>query len=332
MKPLALFLVIFPQLAFSFSETELESLETEGTKTFSKSPWRRDMGLSLIRNLEIETRHRSFLEEEKNQDNKSGKANFCEFNKKDSLCDLSSLFYKLDFTLYYSLAQWAEKYFNNSFLKNTEFFLGGYFMSSIKPGLCLERKGYNNFMGYIKCGVSDMTSGWTTLIYKKDSFFSYFNFSMLVWPLSQKSKDVTLKTAFNSSISTLYFLKKQEKWSGAISSNHSLSYNHFTSPIPKKATLAYNNPFDTSQQLSLIFKQNFNKYLPANTALFISYNLALDTYKTYWVKHHIEKHSHSYLQWGGEKYKEDIQKCPSKTHLKSVIACGNRWQHLSLGL
>ncbi|MCZ0933238.1 MAG: hypothetical protein OXJ52_08820, partial [Oligoflexia bacterium] len=334
MKPaFLLFYLIFPLMAFSFSETELESLETEGTKTFSKSSWRRDFGFSLIRNLKVETRHKHFSEEEEGQKEKSNKkSRLCQFNKKGSLCDLSSLNYKLDFTLYYSLGSWAEEYLNYSFLKNTEFFLGNSFISAFKSGGCLNRKGYNNFKGYVQCGIGDLLAGWTTPVYQKDRFFSYFNFSMIVWPLSQESRDGTLKTALEGSLSALYFVQKQDKWSGSLSSSHSLAYNHFSDPVARRAKLAYNNPFDTTQQLSLIFKQSFNPYLPANTTLFVSYNLAMDTYKTHWMRLYIEERETPLKRIVLPKYKKDLKKCLSQAKLGSVIACGNRWQSLALGL
>ena len=340
MKSIFLFGLIFPLLAFGFSETELESLEAEGVKTFSKNPWRRDFGFSLIRNLEVETRHSHFSAEEEGQKRKSNKkSRLCQWDKKDSLCDLSSLFYKLDFTFYYSLGSWAEKYLNYSFLKNTEFFLGNSFISTfLKPGACFNRRGYGNLKGYFLCGIGDLLAGWTTPVYKKDRFFSYFNFSMIIWPLSQKSKDATLKTALEASLSFLYFVKKQDKWSGALSSSHSLAYNHFSLPGPKPAEsavfLTYNNPFDTTQQLSAIFKQSFNPYLPANTSLFVSYNLALDTYKTHWIRLYIEEKERKthFKNVSQPSYKEDLKKCHSQSKLGSVIACGNRWQSLALGL
>ena len=313
-------------LAYSFSETELDSLEDSGTKTFSKSPWRRDIGFSLIRNLDLDIGHSNFSIESPKEGNKSNTARrFCDFNKKASVCDLSSLYYKLDFTVYFSLEKWAEKRFNYSFLRETEFFLGGAFISSLKSGICLRRKGYGNFKGYIQCGIGDIKGGWTMPVYKKDPFFSYFTFSTIVWALSQESKDVSLRSSLSASLSLLYFIKKQEKWSWAFSSNHSLTYNHFSDPVPKQAKLAYNNPFDTNQQLSLILKQNFNKYLPANTSLFVLYSLAIDTYKTYWHRRHIENSNR-------ESILKDLDKCDSRSKLGSVITCGNRWQHLSLGV
>ena len=349
MKVIVLFLLIFPPVVFSFSETELESLESEGTKTFSKSPWRRDFGFSLIRNLEIESRHQSLSEEKESEEAGLNKDNkFCVVDSKNSLCDLSSLYYRLDWTLYYSLAQWAEKYLSYSFLKNTEFFLASSFTSNFSGGNCSHLEGWDNLKDYMKCGIEDLLVGWTAPVYQKDNFFSYFNFSMMAWPLSQKSEDTTLKTAVEASISALYFIKKQDKWSQAVFSSHSLAYNHFTNPSADKDWKSYNNPFNSEQALNLIFKQSFNKYLPANTTLSIAYRFLINTENTYWIINEVEKRERETKFWNriskktdhlnivSPEYKEYLEtvvrkKCSVKTKLGSVIACGNRYQHLSLG-
>ena len=348
MKILAFYFLIFPAVAFSFSETELESLESEGTKTFSKSSWRRDVGFSFIRNLEVSAMHESYSERKEREESGSIKSNkFCDPDSKNSLCDLSSLYYKMDFTLYYSMAQWAEKYLSYSYIKNTELFLSGSFTSNFSGGDCSHLKDYDNLKGYVKCGAGDLVAGWTAPVYQKQDFFSYFNFSILAWPLSQKSKNTTLKTAVSAEISTLYFLKKSDKWSRAVSSRHSLAYNHFTKPFADKDWSRYNNPFNSAQALSLIVKQNFNKYLPANTTFSIAHNLALNAGNTYWIINEVEKGEKETEFWNPSKkkmdswnvisqdYKEYLEtvvkkNCSVKSKLGSVIACGNRYQHLSL--
>ncbi|MCY4321623.1 MAG: hypothetical protein OXC37_04400, partial [Bdellovibrionaceae bacterium] len=80
MKIAFLFLLSFPSITLGFSETELESLENSGTKRFSESPWRSNIGFSLIRNLELETRHKSIYEEEEEEE----KSNISPFHK---FCD-----------------------------------------------------------------------------------------------------------------------------------------------------------------------------------------------------------------------------------------------------
>ena len=334
-------LLILPALSFGFSEIELESLERSGSKSFSKNRWRRDIGFSLIRNLDIETRHKSLSEQKGNNTNK-----FCDTKAEGSLCDLSNLYYNLDFTLYYSLIQWAENRFDSSFLKDAELFLGGFFRSNFRGGNCSELEGYDNFKSYIGCGLGDLVGGGAMPIYKKNNFFSYFNFSTILWPLSKKSRNTSLKTAFNTSISMLYFIKKENKWSGTLSSKHSLTYNHFRYHKAYKSSFTqlepdqdkghtYNNPFDSSQQLNLIFKQNFNKYLPANTGLFITYSFTINTQYSSWSLYEIEQKSNKYWNDVGSEHRNILKnitkgKCP-KSHLVSVIVCGNRYQQLALG-
>ena len=325
MKFLFVLFFLVPCWSFSFSETELEALESEGKKTFSKSYLRREIGLSLSRNLDLNIRHRNFFIEETVGEGAEDEFSFCDFNKKSSFCSLSSLYYKLDFTVYYSLPQWVKKYLNYSILKGTEFFFAGSFNSSLNPGLCFKQKGHGNLKGYLRCGAEDIFAGWTSPIYKKDSFFSYFNFSFIVWPLSQESQNVTVITAFDTSVSLLYFMQKRKQWSWAVSSNHGLVYNHFAKPVSERGQAAYNNPFSVNQQFSLIFKQGFNKYLPANTSLFLLYNLVIDTYKTDWHRSYLEK-------VGRQSLFTDLDKCSYQTKLGSVIACGNRWQNLALGM
>ena len=348
-KAIVLFFAVFPSMVFSFSETELESLESSGVKTFSKKPWRRDFSWSLIRNLEIEPRHMSFSEERENKKDKSNKSRrFCDPDSKSSLCDLSSLYYKLDWTLYYSVAQWTEKYLSYSLLKNTEFFLSGSFFSNFRGGDCSYLENSDNLKSYVKCGIGDILAGWTAPVYKKDDFFSYFSFSTLAWPLSQKSTDSSLKAGIEAVISALYFIKKQEKWSQAVSSSHSLAYNHFAYPFADKDWNSYNNPFNSNQSLSLIFKQSLNKYLPVNTTLSASYSFAFNAENTYWLANEAEKRKQEsaffrpdtkeidYMSPVPLEYQEYLERlvkknCRAKTKLRSVITCGNRYQHLALG-
>ena len=328
-----LFLLTIPIFAFGFSETELDSLESSGSKTFSKSPWRIDMGLSLLRNLDVETRERKlYLNDSLFEDKKTKK--FCNPSEEGNLCDLSNLYYNLDLTAYYSLANWAKKYFNHSFLKGTELFLGTYFSSDFKGGACSNLENYNNLRGYITCNLGDLVGGWTTLIYKKQDFFTYFNFSTIIWPLSKKSKDSSLTTNLKGSLSTLYFIKKENEWSGAISSNHSLNYNHFTSY--KSNSQAYNKPLGTSQQLSFILKQEINKYLPANTRLFINYSFILNTENTHWHLKEISLKDNTVSDITEESLEKlinflDKEKCP-KSDLGSLISCGSHYHELALGL
>ena len=334
MRFLFFILLIFPSLAFSFSETELDSLEDSGTKIFSKKPWRKDFGFSLIRNLDVEAGHRSFSGKAESEKKEDSGGKFCDFNSDNSICDLSDLYYSLDFTVYYSLLKWAEKHSSLSFLKSAEFFLSSSFSSSFKSGNCSHLEGYDNLSGYLKCGIGDVSTGWTLPFYQKDNFISYFNFSVLLFPLSKKSQDLSLKTGLNGSISALYFIRKREKWSWAFSSQHSLAYNYFTKPWGKDWT-SFNNPFSSGQALSLILKQNLNKYLPANSSLSVGYNFTVNADNTYWYAIEME-------QWmegrstglPGPELRDFLpvikKECSVKNRFGTVLACGNRYHELSL--
>ncbi|MCZ0933236.1 MAG: hypothetical protein OXJ52_08810, partial [Oligoflexia bacterium] len=329
-------LLVFPALSFSFSETELDSLEDLGTKTFSKSPWRNNFGFSLIRNLNIEAQHKNYSERVKSGEEKESGSKFCDFNSDNSICNLSDLYYSLDFTVYYSLLKWAEEYSRFSFLKGAELFLSGSFTSNFKAGNCSNLETYDSFQGYLKCGIGDISAGWTLPVYQKGDFISYFNFSALLFPLSKKSQDLSLKTGLNGSISALYFLKKRDKWSWAISSQHSLSYTHFTAPWADESWGKFNNPFSTGQGLSLILKQRLNKYLPANTSFSVGYSFIINAYNTYWYATSAEKYMEErptdlLPPEVREKLPVIKEVCDIKNRLGTVLACGNRYQELSLG-
>ena len=323
-------------MAFSFSETELDSLEDSGTKTFSKSPWRNNFGVSLIRNLDVEAQHKNYsgrveIGEEKKSGNK-----LCDFNSDNNICNLSDLYYSLNFTVYYSLLKWAEEYSRLSFLKDAELFLNSSFTSNFKGGICSNLEGYDNLKGYLKCRVGDISTGWTLPFYQKGAFISYFNFSALLFPLSKKSQDLSLKTGLNGSISTLYFLKKWEKWSWAISSQHSLAYNYFTKPWGDEGWSKFNTPFAIGQGLSLILKQSLNKYLPANTSLSVGYNFIINAQNSYWYAIEMAKYIEGRLtDLPAKEMREDLpvikEKCDFKNRFGSVLACGNRYHEMSLG-
>ena len=293
------FLFFAQNKVFGFSETEIDSLESSGTKNFSESPWRTELGFSLKRNLHVETKFRSKPSRIKPDQKKSSQ--LCDPSKEGSLCDLSNLYYGLDFTLYHSLGKIAGKSSSYKFLKNTELFLSGSFTSHFKGGPCAELADYN-FSNYIKCSLGNIAGGLTSPLYKKRNLFAFLNLSGVLFPLSKRSKDAGHITSIDSSVSSLYFLKKHKDWSMALSSNHSLAYNHFKKQMANNNS--YNTPFDTSQGLSLIYKQNFNKYLPSNSALSSNYSLGINTYKT------------------------DKKNCDSQLN---ILACGTRSHYLSLG-
>ena len=236
------------------------------------------------------------------------------------------------------MAQNKKKYFNFSFLKSAELFLASSFLSNFSGGRCYKIAGYDNLTNYIKCGLGDLIGGLTAPFYNKNIFFSFFTFAT-VFPLSKKAKDSTLKSSFNGSINNLYFIKKQKDWSWMLSSNHSLAYNHFTNTRIGEKGQAYNNPFDSSQTLSLIFKQHFNNYLPTNISFYLNYNIVINTENTYWLLQEIKentKKTHGYFRDTSKEHEEDLsaivnKNCP-KNNLGSVILCGSRYQEMALGL
>ena len=146
--------------------------------------------------------------------------------------------------------------------------------------------GYNNnlkdynFINYFQYALGDLIGGFTAPTYRSGNFLSYFSFSFIAFPLSKFSKEAGLLTTMDTTLSFLYFLKKKAKWNLALSSNHSLAYSHYTKHSADKLGKSYNIPFDTSQSGSLIYRQNYNKYLPSNTQFLITHFFGINTYKT----------------------------------------------------
>ena len=260
--------------SFGLSEAELESLAESGSKSVTKSSWRRKLSLSLIRNLDF----------------KSGylyASSWCDPNKSGSLCDPENLYYRPRMSLYYSLKNLGQKINSPDFFKKTELFITTGFQSNFSGGYCKNlperqnKKGNITFLNYIDCGLMDIIGGWTTPIYQKQKFHSFFDFSALIYPLSQRSQDKNLKNSFTGSLSFLYFLKTKDKQRWMLSSSHELNYNSFTSLTVDKTGLGgYNIPLTTTQTLNLIATQSFNPYLPANSKIFASYTFGLDTHMT----------------------------------------------------
>lgn len=283
-----LFLFLLPHLVFGLSETELESLEESGKKTFSESPWRFELGFSFLRNLQLETRHQALGSSARDNEEDQGVSDsWCDFSKSGSICDLSDLYYRSSFTAYYSLDSWMKAYKFYEFLKGTELFVQGAFRSNFAGGSCANLLDYQNpktgrttFRGYIRCGLEDIVLGWTTPVYQKEKLFSFLSFSVILYPLSKRSQDVSLNSSLTGTKSFLYFIEKRKKWSWSVSSSHSFGYNNFTYATANESASSYNRPFDSSQNVALIFRQSFNKYLPSRTQISSSYIFALNTYKT----------------------------------------------------
>ena len=266
--------LLWSQSGFSLSEAELESLVESGSKSVTKSPWRRQVSFSLIRNLDFKTGHLAI-------------SSWCDPQKKQSVCDFRNIYYQPKINIYYSLNTLGQKFNSPDFFKKTELFIGTGFQSNFSGGSCdhlldrLNEKGNITFINYIDCGLMDIIGGWTTPIYQKEKLHSFFDFSALIYPLSQRSQDTTLKSSFTGSLSFLYFIKKKDKQKWMLSSSHNLNYNYFTSLTVDETGLGgYNIPLNTTQALNLIWAQSFNPYLPANSQLFGAYTFGLDKYMT----------------------------------------------------
>ena len=261
MKKTCLLILFFPFLTLAFDETEIDSLESLGTKRVSKSPWRTQVALTLKRNLDV----RSF----------SPKG-------KDSWNDLSALLYELTLTLNYSLERIAPR------LSRTEFFLTGSFLSDFDGGSCKFLIEAQN-PGYIWCNLGNIIGGFQTPFYNKKGFFSDFIFSFIPFPLSHFSKIEGLVSSLTGAFDTLYFLKKEKQWSLALSTSHSFTYSKFTKVlngpidiekgVEKVKGDKYNVPLETTQTVGIVFRQSFNRYLPSNTRLFSSYLIGINLHK-----------------------------------------------------
>ena len=267
-KPLFIFLIL-PHILFALSETELESLKEGGSKTISESPWRFSFGLSISRNLHLETRHKVL-------ENSNA-------TKEGSLWDRTNFYYNPRVTIYYSLRK-LKPLKDYSFLKNTELFVSSGFFSNFAEGTCSSLKGSRDketdqvtLKSYIRCGIQNIILGSTTPLYQKDEFFSFLDLNALIYPLSKRSEETSLKSYIEASLSFLYYMKKEEKWSLAFSTSHYVTLNHFEFLTTKSD--ASNRPFDTTQGLSFILQQNWSPYLPTNSQISTFYTFAVDTYK-----------------------------------------------------
>ena len=295
-KYLALSFILYPQLSQGLSETELETLESSGTRAVSKSPWRREIGTYLSRNLEVETEYQ-VLEA---SDDSIVEA---------SLFDPSNLYYGYNFSVYYSLNSF-EKFKNLSFLKQTELFVSSGFSSNFAGGVCVlladylnEETGQITLGNYIRCGLEDISGGFTSPIYSKNQLYMFLSGSLFRIPISRRSQLVTLRNTSSASLSTLYFFKQDKYWSFSVSSSHSAGYSYFKSIIANKDG-SYNRPLSFSNGLSFIVKQKISPYLPNNLRFSSLHRFALNTYQI------------------------ESEECSGKTF--SLLSCGSREHYLSL--
>ena len=250
--------LLFPQLSFSFSEAEIDTLESSGKKSFSSSLWRTNVGFSLQRNLELRNRLASLFDT----------------NKEASLFDVSNLYYNLSLNFNYSLSKVAKNSKYN-FLKNTEIFLENSFNSPL-TGHNNNLKNYN-LASYIQYALGDVVLGFTVPTYQNKNFLSYFSFSFIAFPFSRFSREAGLSTTLDGTVSLLYFLKKVKKWNLAFSSRHNLAYSDYKKPSTDVKGIRYNIPLDTSQRASFIYSQNQIKYFPSNITIFASHYFGVNT-------------------------------------------------------
>lgn len=243
--------ILFPVSGFAFSEAELEALEGSGEKSLSSRPWRMNFNVLLQRNLKIDVHLRELLNEE----------------MEHSL--LNNWLWGLEFKLNYSLKELNEA------LKDTELFLKTAFITPFEgyePLLKNYTPGHS--IGY---ALGDLDIGVTTPFYKKKEFLSYFNFSFTL-PLSRFSREATLKTSLNAFLDFLWFIKKEEDWSLALSTAHGIAYHYFTDTIDDPSGVGDTNKFlTTANTLGPVLRQSSSRILPSSTTLYVTHEFAIDT-------------------------------------------------------
>ena len=267
MKKLLLAVVlVFPVLGFSFSETELDSLSSSGTKSLSPKPYRLELGASLQRNLEFN----SLLGE-------SSMLSVFDPKKDSSLFDLSNLYYGLSLKLNYSLSSWDKAPFK--FIKNIELYASTGFRSPF-TGYKNDLLNYNA-KDYVQYAIRDLWLGLSFPTFKKEKVLSWTSFSFIVWPLNRFSREATLISSLDASISFLYFLIKKPDWNLSLSSGHGLAYHYFKNKSADSSGTQKNIPLDTTQSLSLIYRQSYSRFVPSNVSFYSSHYLGVNTYKTW---------------------------------------------------
>ncbi|MDE0092855.1 MAG: hypothetical protein OXN83_06190, partial [Oligoflexia bacterium] len=145
-----LFFLALPLTAWAFSETELDSLESSGSKSLSQSPWRTQVSFSLQRNTLLNS---SYIDN-------TGRdiSNPWSFKTKDSLLDPSSLYYAFSLNLNYSLAKKIKERPFLNWLKKTELFLSSSFRTPFFGYRRNELKGYSA-LDYIHYALGDIALG-----------------------------------------------------------------------------------------------------------------------------------------------------------------------------
>lgn len=263
-KLLLSFIFLFlPSLSFGFSETEIDSLSSSGKKNFSYSPWRTELSLSIQRKLEFNSHIGS----------SDIVSSLFDPDKSTSFFDPNIWYYSLRSTINYSLANVAVDY--KDWLKNSELFISSSFNSPF-TGNVREKDPYG-LQDYILYALGDIVLGATVPAYQNEDFLSQVSLSLIPVPLSRFSKQAGLFTTVNGAVSFLYFFKKRARWGLSFASGHSLSYNHYTKARNDEIP---NIPIDSSQSLSLIYRQSQFKYLPSSINISSSYYFGINTLGT----------------------------------------------------
>ena len=291
----------------AFSETEIESLRDSGAKALSKSPWRTHFSLALQRGLAFDSR---FVSRNSAADSLQKKEiqwkDLLNPNISGSLADMRHLYYSARVQIHYSL---KERFSNSPFLKKTELFLSGAFVTPFSgyPHRT-NRHDYGawDYMGY---GLRDMAFGATRPLYNRENFFIEGGLALVPYPLSLFSKEAGFRGRIQGILSALYFLKKSKKASLFLDSSHSLAYSHY---VKKTADSGYrdNIPFDTIHSLGFGFRQAFINCLPgfsrafflkrfgwrsfacapSSVRVFASYYLGIDSYLARFVLDGAQNH------------------------------------------
>ena len=266
---LGLLMATAPQSSFAFSSSELDSLESSGEKSVSKSPWRTEIGFSLHRNTELNILYDEQLEyvSKEYKENKDNPA--LDPNHKDSIYDNWAYAWRLK--LNYSL-----KSLEHPFLKKTELFL----IASFDEPFDGYHPNFNRWVN-LHYGFQDIVVGITAPFYRTENFFSDISLILIPLPMlslihknlqvSRFSMNATFLGSTGVSASLLYFLQKQNRWSLAVSSIHSATYRDFQEDITPKG---HNIDIAAMNIASLLFRQSYIAYLPYSSSLFAGYDFA----------------------------------------------------------
>ena len=285
-KNILAFFLIFPLAGWSFSETELDSLEKSGSKSLSQSPWRTEISFSLKRNTLLN----SFYTNNEGQDIID---TFFNPSKEDSLLDPSTWYYAFAFKLNYSLKRTGflskkSEYDSSasgkknrlfSWLEKTELSLFNSFSTPVQ-GYNRNDSGYGAG-DYAHYALGDIVLGSTTSIYAQKGFFSDLVLSLTPFPLSRFSQEAGFLFSFGGGVSLLYFLKKSAGWSLAVSSGHDFNFREYSKKQAFENSELFNTPFITAQRASFIYRQSQSRYIPSNVRLSVSYDLSLNFEKQF---------------------------------------------------